>query len=928
MCANEERIEETAGEADADIFDELLSEEKVGKTRKLPDPGEIERTEKPARKARAKRQAKEGKPEHEKEAEEIPEDAENSEDAEDNGDAESPEDSEEGGIGTAGSDVERPSRENIRKTIIENAELSSISESAGASAVPLKFLEDKDGKAVFIGRKKAFLLKYGFEGALHIGRIAGNETEHQNKDIYFDSLNPHVVFVCGARGSGKSYDLGVIAEELALKNPNIGTIVIDPIGVFWSMRHPNKEEKEIAELTKWGMLPQGLHNLKVFIPEGMAEKVPKTTYDATFAMPPIILTADDWCLTFGIERFSPTGLLLDLVLKRVEHGYKNLQGKSIKAKEKGFSLEDLIECLHTDSELNSRERGYKQDSVRALASRFEAAKTWGIFDEKGTPLAELSREGQLTIIDTSFLEDNVSALVIGILSRRILAARKLSTRKEAAKKFKTMDVDELLEVEIPPTWLFIDEAHTLIPSGNVKTPATTALVEYVKQGRRPGCSLVFATQQPSAIDAKVLSQLDILITHKLVFDDDIKAVYRRAPTIIPMQYKRSNFIKTMPIGTGMVADRSEETSRAFVLRIRPRMSQHEGREAETSEYARTFSQKQVDVLAVEMVMRKLEKEHKLDIETIRQVVETLDAKYKAKTKLQSVLEAIEKKGAGVTKDFAMLGELPNEPEVIELVHEAKAEEGAQAEEEQGIELLTLPQRISEDKAHEILNKNRKRKVLGIFGKEEAVKSLRLEHITVWKADFEEYKDKVEFIKRSCYINSLTGEFLHFRNGDFAESNGLKRLYELNEEETNLLLHMGEKPRDLQEIAKTLNTSDAKARTLAEKMADKGLLEKEKIAGKNAYARAIEIDLPLAPEHELLESLGKMPFVSASVMAKCREQFPKEKIPELLRKLWPNVKVKSIAEIYRPIWRAELDSEGTERTIRIDAVTGKILKQIC
>jgi len=924
MCAKEERIEEDSAGAEADIFDELLSEEKGGKARKMPEPEEVERVEKPVKKERAKRQAKEGKPEHEKAPEEIPEDAENNEDAED------PEDSEEGGIGTAGSDIERPSREHIRKTIIENAELSSISESAGASAVPLKFLEDKDGKAVFIGRKNAFLLKYGFEGALHIGRIAANETEHQNKDIYFDSLNPHVVFVCGARGSGKSYDLGVIAEELALKNPNIGTIVIDPIGVFWSMRHPNKEEKEIAELTKWGMLPQGLHNLKVFIPEGMAEKVPKTTYDATFAMPPIILTADDWCLTFGIERFSPTGLLLDLVLKRVEHGYKNLQGKSIKAKEKGFSLEDLIECLHSDSELNSRERGYKQDSIRALASRFEAAKTWGIFDEKGTPLAELSREGQLTIIDTSFLEDNVSALVIGILSRRILAARKLSTRKEAAKKFKTMDVDELLEVEIPPTWLFIDEAHTLIPSGNVKTPATTALVEYVKQGRRPGCSLVFATQQPSAIDAKVLSQLDILITHKLVFDDDIKAVYRRAPTIIPMQYKRSNFIKTMPIGTGMVADRSEETSRAFVLRIRPRMSQHEGREAETSEYARTFSQKQVDVLAVEMVMRKLEKEHKIDIEIIRQVVETLDAKYKAKTKLQSVLEAIEKKGAGVTKDFATLGEIPNEPEVIELAPSAEGgKEGiGNAVSDEGIELLALPMRISEDKAHEILNKNRKRKVLGIFGKEEAIKSLRLEHITIWKADFEEYKDKVEFVKRSCYINSLTGEFLHFVNGDFAESNGLSRLFELNEGEISLLLRMGEKTRSLQEIAKILNTSDAKARTLAEKMDGKGLLEKEKIAGKNVYGRAIEIDLPLEPEHELLESLGKMPFVSASVMAKCREQFPKEKIPELLRKLWPNVKVKSIAEIYRPIWHAVLESEGTEKTIRIDAVTGKILRQIC
>jgi len=39
----------------------------------------------------------------------------------------------------------------------------------------------------------------------------------EDKDIYMDSLNPHVVFVCGARGSGKSYVLGVIAEELAIE---------------------------------------------------------------------------------------------------------------------------------------------------------------------------------------------------------------------------------------------------------------------------------------------------------------------------------------------------------------------------------------------------------------------------------------------------------------------------------------------------------------------------------------------------------------------------------------------------------------------------------------------------------------------------------------------------------------------------------------
>ena len=224
-------------------------------------------------------------------------------------------------------------------------------------------------------------------------------------------------------------------------------------------------------------------------------------------------------------------------------------------------------------------------------SRFEAAKSWGVFDKEGTPLAELSREEQLTVIDTSFLDDNVTALIIGILARRILAARKISTRREAAQRLELEKPEELLELGIPPTWLFIDEAHTLIPSGNIKTPATDALVEYVKQGRRPGCSLVFATQQPSAIDSKILSQLDVIMAFKLVFSDDIKAVFKRTPAVIPAKYKASNFIKTLSVGSCLVGDRQEETSRVFILKTRPRMSQHEGREAEATGRGKTLSAK-------------------------------------------------------------------------------------------------------------------------------------------------------------------------------------------------------------------------------------------------------------------------------------------------------------------------------------------------
>ncbi|MBU1120878.1 hypothetical protein KJ660_03275, partial [Candidatus Micrarchaeota archaeon] len=222
--------------------------------------------------------------------------------------------------------------------------------------------------------------------------------EIPGEDVYDISVPEYYNFVANDIIVHNSYVLGVIAEELALKNSNVGIVVIDPIGVFWSMKYANKEEKELSALIEWGLEPQGLDNLKVFIPAGMKNETPKNTYDATFSIQPSLLTSEDWCLTFGMERFGPSGLLLDKVIKKVEHGYKTIEGKYVKANKQGFSLDGMINCLETDEELNSRERGYKQDSIRALVSRFEAAKSWGIFDEKGTPLGELSRENQLTVL--------------------------------------------------------------------------------------------------------------------------------------------------------------------------------------------------------------------------------------------------------------------------------------------------------------------------------------------------------------------------------------------------------------------------------------------------------------------------------------------------------------------------------------------------
>ena len=803
-------------------------------------------------------------------------------------------------------------KEKLKEKIIEKAAIESTKvKTKPQIGVKLNFLYDEKSKCVFIGRKISVFKEFKDKGALFIGRVA--EKEFQDWNILLDSLNPHVIFICGARGSGKSYLLGVIAEEIAKKNKNIGSIVIDPIGVFWSMRYANKESNEVSALAKWNLQPEGLKNIKVFVPKGYANKIPKNTYDGIFSVKPSMLNAEDWCLTFGIERFSPSGLLLEKVLRKVKRGFTTINKEKISPKKENFSLDDLIFCLENDVEINSKERGFKPDSIRALVSRLDAAKSWGIFDKKGTPLCELSKEGQLTIIDTSFLDDRVTALVVGLLARRILAARKIASRKTAAQKMKEFNVEELLEIDIPPTWLFIDEAHTLVPSGNIKTPASNALIEYVKQGRRPGCSIVLATQQPSAIDTKVLSQLDIIFTHKLVFNDDIKAVMKRMPTIVPEPYRKSNFIKTLPVGVALVGDRREETSRAFIMKVRPRKSQHEGRDLVALKEETKISEKEAKKLIKKFILNKLEQESELSKDEIESYLKSLNEKYKSKLSMEELLDYLKSKA-----------EIEEEKVVLKGIKKEVTEEKAIIPSSEGFleepELLAFPCRVKN--IDEIAEKFRKKKIF-IFGKNESIDEINLKYRIIWKVEFEYMQPNNEFFAGLCFIDSATGEFVHFKNNTFVESKGLPKLKELGKKELEVLRALSKKKKDIEEIIRLCNLSREETAKALKNLVKLNFIEEIVDKEKIYYRLAEKIDLPPSAKEELLESIKILPFVKAEALEIDKIIYSKDDVIKLLSLLWPKVIVKRISSIYWPLFYITYrDEKSGERKILIDAFTGR------
>ena len=88
----------------------------------------------------------------------------------------------------------------------------------------------------------------------------GKEIETSDS-IYIETDKSRSVLICGKRGSGKSYTMGNITEDLA-EDPNQLVIVIDPMGIFHTMVLPNSEQAR--HLREWGFNPRG-YSVKLLV---------------------------------------------------------------------------------------------------------------------------------------------------------------------------------------------------------------------------------------------------------------------------------------------------------------------------------------------------------------------------------------------------------------------------------------------------------------------------------------------------------------------------------------------------------------------------------------------------------------------------------------------------------------------------------------
>lgn len=421
---------------------------------------------------------------------------------------------------------------------------------------------------------------------IQIGTLA--EQGEGRCEVLLSTEKEQVIAVVGKRGSGKSFTLGVLCEGLCAipTESAVGrqtrpraTLLFDPLDIYWptqflSQESSNEEANRLAKLAEHYRFGDVEFDVCVYRPGRRADADPE--WLSGFTLPLSALRDEEWELLLGASLFSePIGQALLDVLRAQPTDEANV------------SFANLYSSLDSPN----IQSAYHRETLRALRQRLRSLELSGLFSTEGSALTDLLRAGRLSVVMLARLSQGFRAAVIAVLTRMTFTARNETAfleKRLALEPGLSEEQRESLEHGVangpPRTVVVLDEAQSFL-APNTPGMARDLFVRLVKEGRNIGLSAIVATQQPSALDRRILSQVETFIVHQLVTEPDIRAVRENLKSVAPtsIEIRRDNFdissvLRALSKGECLLsaADTNASLNRASLVKIRPRATTHGG----------------------------------------------------------------------------------------------------------------------------------------------------------------------------------------------------------------------------------------------------------------------------------------------------------------------------------------------------------------
>ncbi len=287
------------------------------------------------------------------------------------------------------------------------------------------------------------------------------------------AFNRHT-FLCGQSGSGKTYSLGVILEQL-LVSTDLRMVIFDPNADFVGLGSTRADAPATAARR---LAEAKLHVLRSASSAGSDGERLRFRFTTTS------------------RRAQAAVLQLDPIADRAEYNtFLHVMGDS-----DARDVHELVTALLAGG-----------SDERALGQRAEnlGLTDWEVWAAERPSAAEIIDTGaRVTVMDLGGFHDPLEPLAVSLDVLESLWLRRGSHT---------------------PTLLVIDEAHNLCtaePSGPLHTAVTERLIQIAAEGRKYGLWLLLSTQRPSKIHPQVLTQCDNLVLMRMNSRGDLAELSR------------------------------------------------------------------------------------------------------------------------------------------------------------------------------------------------------------------------------------------------------------------------------------------------------------------------------------------------------------------------------------------------------------------
>ena len=310
-----------------------------------------------------------------------------------------------------------------------------------------------------------------------------------NIEVYLPLKNFGRIFITGKSGSGKSYTVGVLIEEMLRRR--IPIVIIDRHGEYVSLKVKDKNNPPLLfKAPEPGVSSQ------------------KTSRDSTND-----LRNSDFPSDSTSDNLKQEDLDLEYSLPDIPESEQEKQDLD-------SNIDNFTEKTQNSEITNASSFGAppNPEVEKAMVDGWD--EIYG-FSKMIIEFADLKINKSADLGIDILLKADPSILIdFGQCSIVNLAGCEIDYQESVVSKLLNKFYYAAVRRDIPPFFLFIDEAHVF--AGKKETECVKMIILFAQEGRKFGANIVIITQKPQLLDTTIRSQAGTWIIHKLTDVNDIK----------------------------------------------------------------------------------------------------------------------------------------------------------------------------------------------------------------------------------------------------------------------------------------------------------------------------------------------------------------------------------------------------------------------